>query len=358
MFSDYNSISINGTFLKGAKIINYCREVGNDVLFPIAEFVDEWLKPNPEILLKTSGSTGDPKLITVHKGQMLFSASLTARYFSFQKGQNALLCLPVNYIAGKMMIVRAMYSGLNLIVVKPSHNPLQFLPSDLQIDFAAMTPFQLEQLKKIDALGQIKHLLLGGGPVSSKLEIEAVHLPVSIYHGYGMTETLSHIALRCVNGENASRAYKALPGIKLQQDSRNCLVIKAANLVNGTLVTNDIIEFISPGEFIWKGRFDHVINSGGIKLFPEELEKKLQLFLDRRFYFTGLPDEKLGERLVLIIEGKPFNETEMLLLNTELNAGFSKYEIPKRVYFMKEFIETETAKINRKMTTGKLQNQL
>ena len=132
---------------------------------------------------------------------------------------------------------------------------------------------------------------------------------------------------------------------------------KCGKLVNERLVTNDIVEFVSPGQFIWKGRFDNMINSGGIKLFPEELERKLQTFLKRRFYFTSLPDEKLGERLVLIIEGKPFNEVEMLLLNEALKANFTKYEIPKQIYFLQKFIETETGKLNRKMTTGRLIHQ-
>ena len=357
MYSDYNSIMINGTFLKGFDIINYCRKAGNEALLPVAEFAEEWLQPNSEMVLKTSGSTGDPKLITVHKDQMLFSASLTAGYFGFEPGQNALLCLPVNYIAGKMMIVRAMFSGLNLIVVNPSHDPLKFLTSGTKIDFAAMIPFQLEQVKQMAEPVQIKNLLLGGGPVSAKLENEANDLPIEIFHGYGMTETLSHIALRRVNGKNASQTYKVLPGIELQQDERNCLVISAGKLVNERLVTNDIVEFVSPGQFIWKGRFDNMINSGGIKLFPEELERKLQTFLKRRFYFTSLPDEKLGERLVLIIEGKPFNEVEMLLLNEALKANFTKYEIPKQIYFLQKFIETQTGKINRKMTTGRLIHQ-
>lgn len=348
MFEQYNSITLSGQKLNGKKIISYCRTSHNKALLPVADFMEEWLDPTPKILLKTSGSTGTPKTISVRKDQLLASAAMTAAYFNFKEEQKILLCLPVNYIAGKMMIVRALYSGLDLICVNPSTNPLESLPPDMEIDFASMIPMQLQQVKEMPALDQIRTILLGGGPVDATLENSIRDLPTQIYHGYGMTETFSHIALRKVNGADASPVFKALKGIELTQDNRGCLVIHAPMLLKESLTTNDVVELLSPDKFIWKGRFDHVINSGGIKIFPEELEKKLQPFLNRRFYFLGVPDEKLGQKLVLMIEGEPLKEGELEALQAKMKALFNKYELPKEIHFLREFEETESGKVRRR----------
>lgn len=348
MYSNYTSIRINGSLLEGQEIISFCRNGQDAALLPVADFMEEWLNPSPEIHLKTSGSTGTPKTITVRKDQLLTSAAMTANYFNFKEGQKALLCLPVHYIAGKMMIVRALHSGLNLICVNPSANPLESLPPEIAIDFAAMIPMQLQQVKDLPALARIRTLLLGGGPVDAGLEQTIRDLPTQIYHGYGMTETFSHIALRKVNGKDASPIFTALNGITLAQDNRDCLVINAPLLLEEPLTTNDIVELLSPKEFIWKGRFDHVINSGGIKIFPEELEKKLHPLLKRRFYFMGVPDEKLGQKLVLVIEGERMEKNELDALQSEMKILFNKYELPKEIRFLREFAETESGKVIRR----------
>ncbi len=348
MYLNYTSLTINSHLLQGEEIIAYCRNGHNEALLPVADFIEEWLDPSPEIQLRTSGSTGTPKTITVRKDQLLASAAMTAAYFDFKEGQKALLCLPVHYIAGKMMIVRALHSGLDLICVNPSANPLESLSPGVEIDFAAMTPMQLQQVKDTPTLAQIRTLLLGGGPVDAVLEHAIRDLPTQIYHGYGMTETFSHIALRKVNGKDASPVFKALKGISLAQDSRGCLVINARLLLEESLTTNDVVELLSPDEFTWKGRFDHVINSGGIKIFPEELEKKLHPHLNRRFYFVGVPDETLGQKLILMIEGERMEENELEALQTEMKTHFNKYELPKEIRFLKEFAETESGKVVRK----------
>lgn len=348
MYLNYTSLTINDNQLNGKKIISYCRTSHNETLLPVADFMEEWLNPTPEILLKTSGSTGTPKTISVRKDQLLASAAMTAAYFDFKPGQKILLCLPVNYIAGKMMIVRALYSGLDLICVNPSSNPLESLSPDMEIDFASMIPMQLQEVKEKPALAQIRTLLLGGGPVDAPLENSIRNLPTQIYHGYGMTETFSHIALRKVNGADATPVFKALRGIELSQDNRSCLVINAPSLLKESLTTNDVVELLSPDEFIWKGRFDHVINSGGIKIFPEELEKKLQPFINRRLYFVGEPDEKLGQKLVLMIEGEILKESELEALQAEMKVLFNKYELPKEIRFLREFEETESGKVRRR----------
>lgn len=348
MYSNYTSIRINGNLLEGQEIISYCRRVQDAALLPVADFMEEWLNPAPEIHLKTSGSTGTPKTISVRKDQLLASAAMTAAYFNFKEGQKAMLCLPVHYIAGKMMIVRALNSGLDLFCVNPSANPLESLSPELEIDFAAMIPMQLQEVKDLPALAQIQTLLLGGGPVDAGLEHNVKDLPTQIYHGYGMTETFSHIALRKVNGKDASPIFTALNGITLAKDNRDCLVINAPLLLDEALPTNDVVELLSPKEFIWKGRFDHVINSGGIKLFPEELEKKLHPFLKRRFYYIGVPDEKLNQKLVLMIEGEPMEENELVAIQSEMKILFNKYELPKEIRFLREFAETESGKVIRR----------
>jgi len=353
LFSDYTSITLNGTFLKGAEIEDFCKRQNSDFFLHVASFMNEWLNPNSYISLKTSGSTGAPKTILIEKNKMLFSAARTAEYFNFKKGQKALLCLPINYIAGKMMIVRALFSGLDLICINPSQNPLEALNHNIIIDFAAMIPLQLQQAINLPSLSQIKKILLGGGPVSPELEKQTQQIPVELFHGYGMTETLSHIALRRVNGMNASQSYKALKGIELGIDERNCLTITAPDLFDETLITNDVVLFTDTNEFIWQGRYDNIINSGGIKLIPEEIEIKLQSLFTNRFYFTGIKDEQWGEKLILIIEGVPFDESAIIPLKSKMEALLNKYEVPKEIYFVNNFTEASNGKINRALTTAK-----
>jgi O-succinylbenzoic acid--CoA ligase len=352
-FSDYTSITLNGVFLKKEEIEFFCRKQNNDFFLQVASFIKEWLNPDPYISLKTSGSTGVPKTILIAKNKMLSSAARSAEYFDFKEGQKALLCLPVNYIAGKMMIVRALFSGLDLICISPSQNPLETLQPGITIDFAAMIPLQLQQAINMPSLSQIKRILLGGGPVSPELEKQTQQIDTEIFHGYGMTETLSHIAIRSVNGINPSQSYKALNGIELGVDERNCLTISAPDLSDTTLITNDVVSFTGINEFIWQGRYDNVINSGGIKLIPEEIESKLQSLFNDRFYLTGIKDEQWGEKLILIIEGTPFDESEIISLKSKMEALLNKYEVPKEIYFVNDFTEASNGKINRSGTTAK-----
>lgn len=350
-YSDYTSITLNGTFLKGAEIEDFCKRQNNDFLLQVASFINEWLNADPYISLKTSGSTGIPKIILVEKNKMLSSAARTAEYFDFKKGQKALLCLPVNYIAGKMMIVRALFSGLDLICIPPSQNPLEALQPGITIDFAAMIPLQLQQAIDMPSLSQIKKILLGGGPVSPELEKQTQQIPTEIFHGYGMTETLSHIALRGVNGINATQSYKVLNEIELGMDDRNCLTITVPDLSDEILITNDIVSFTGVNEFIWQGRYDNVIISGGIKLIPEEIERKIQSLISNRYFLTGMHDEHWGEKLILIIESAPFDESIIILLKGKMEALLDKYEVPKEVHFVNEFTEADNGKINRVQTT-------
>ncbi len=353
-FVDYRNLTLNGVTLAGSEIITFCENQGPGVFHDVAHFIKEWFQPEPRIKVRTSGSTGKPKTLWVEKDKMLKSASRTARYFDFRAGQTALLCLPVNYIAGKMMIVRALFSQLNLLCIDPAVDPLAVLPSEVTIDFAAMIPMQLQQVKDRPALSKIKNILLGGGPVSTDLEKAVGNLPTQVFHGYGMTETLSHIAIRKLGSHALAAEYHVLNGISITQDSRSCLVIMAPDLPDTPVRTNDVVTLTGENKFIWKGRFDNVVNSGGIKLQPEELEKKLQPLLHSRFFLAGIKDDVFGEKLVLILEDSPWREGEIKKLKSDMTNLLDKYELPKAIYFAPVFKETSNGKINRSATVKSL----
>lgn len=349
-FTDYTTLTLNNTFLKGKEILDFCKRSEQPYFHSIGKFVEEWFNPNPTIQIQTSGSTGKPKIISVKKNRMLYSASLTAQFFDFQSGQNALLCLPVNYIAAKMMVIRAMFSGLNLICINPTQNPLENLPSNLTIDFAPMIPLQYQAIENNPSISQIKKILLGGSALNEDVEKRASLSKVQLFHGYGMTETLSHIALRKINGDNATLYYTAFPEIKLDVDNRNCLTIESPKLLDEKIITNDVVELINSHQFFWKGRFDYVINSGGIKLHPEIIEKKLHPLINKPFFVTGIKDNHFGEKLVLLIEGKSLANQSIAALKTSMEEVLDKYEMPKKIFFIEKFIVTESGKINRPQT--------
>ena len=317
--------------VKSGKISTDQSKIWNDV----NQFISEWYSTNIEMDLKTSGSTGKPKSISVKKDWMQNSAELTRKTFGLKKGDSALLCMPMKYVAGKMMVVRALELGLDLKVVEPSSNPLKNM--DEIIDFAAMVPFQLEN--SLNDLDQVKTLIVGGGQVSQQLIEKLQKISTQIFETYGMTETLTHVAIKPLNGPNISDLFRALDGIRFEKDDRGCLAIHASALNPVPIVTNDLVELIDENSFRWLGRFDNVINSGGIKIIPEVVEAKLtEVIPNRRFIIAGLPDDSLGQTVVLIVEGDEIDIPIEFL---------DKYEKPKTIHFISEFIETESGKINR-----------
>ncbi len=342
--SSINMLTINGTRLRGEAIVSYCTESRRDDLQQLGLFVKEWLKETPFIELKTSGSTGQPKDILVAKSQMLASAAMTAAYFGFEKGHTALLCLPVQYVAGKMMVVRAMLSGLNLLCIPPSGNPLASLDTDAVIDFAPLLPMQLDG---VDSAPQVRRILLGGAPVGPLLENKIQFFSSEIYHGYGMTETLSHVALRRVNGQHRSEVYEALNGIDFETDDRDCLVINAPFL-SDPVFTNDVVALHSATSFTWRGRADFVVNSGGVKLYPEEIERKITEFIPFRFFIAGMPDERFGEKLCLFMEGEQMDVEAIEYFREILRNHLDKYEVPREIIFVPQFYLTSSGKINRR----------
>ena len=325
-------------------------------------FLENWFSEKEVILVQTSGATGTPKAIELQKKKMQYSALATGDYFELKEKTTALLCLPIGYIAGKMMLIRALTLGWHIEVVAASSNPLK--ENSKAYDFAAMVPLQVEN--SIDKLPQIKKLIIGGGAVSNSLQIKLKSIATAVFATYGMTETITHIAVKKLNNfpslqENVTKEftgnqnltlpknarnsifYQTLPNTTIYKDERNCLVIKNEKISNKVIFTNDVVDLISDTQFDWLGRFDNVINSGGIKLHPEKIEEKLAHSIHQRFFVAGIADEKLGEKLVLIVEGPA------ITLSLE-KANLSKFEVPKEIHFINYFIETETKKIQRKKT--------
>ena len=316
----------------------------------VGAFLLDWLKPQPFIFAHTSGSTGAAKKIKLYKMHMVHSAKATARFFKLEDNCTALHCLPSEYISGKMMLVRAMVLGWQLDLVPPTSNPLDQVFK--VYDFSAMTPFQLDN--SIARLHLIKKLIIGGGTVSPKLKKMVADADTVIYETYGMTETCSHIAAKRLNPhkkKKAKRPFKVMPNINISQDERGCLVIKAPNILDAEIITNDIVEIVTYKKFLWKGRFDNVINSGGVKLFPEQIERKLNKILDNRFFVSAMKDEALGEKLVLFVEDD-FSEQRLGQLEEIISnlKGLGKYEKPKKIYLIRKFEETPNGKIHRENT--------
>jgi len=337
------AFKLNGLdFSSAEEVLNFTDnllEDGNEQEVSVAKFIEKWLDFTEEISVKTSGSTGKPKSIKLTKQQMVHSAKATGTYFKTGSGTQALLCIPADYIAGKMMVVRAMVLGWDLHVVQPSKDAL--VEYDNDYDFVAMVPYQVSH--SLEALPKVKKLIIGGGAVSRALEEQLQQLPTEAFATYGMTETITHIAVRRLNGPARSDQYTALPDVKFTQDDRGCLVIHAPNISEMAVVTNDLVTLHSPTSFSWLGRQDNVINSGGVKIFPETIERELEAQLQLPFIIASEPDETLGERVILIFEG----DGDSLPNFKEAFQQLEAYQRPKKVYRLSKFPYTETGKIKR-----------
>lgn len=337
--SIHKDFRLNGFSIKEEEnLVAYSKSLSKE----LHHFFLEWFSSdNTAITVNTSGSTGVPKPIALQKKHMVNSAIATGEYFSLRAKTKALLCLPVNFIAGKMMLVRAITLGWHLDIVKSNSTPLKEVEE--HYDFAAMVPLQVENsLKKINF---IKLLIIGGGVVSNTLQQKLQQVTTNAFATYGMTETITHIAIKKLNKITTSNVfYKALPDVNIFVDERNCLVIEAPKISDKIVFTNDVVELTSSNTFNWLGRFDNIINSGGIKLQPELIEKKIKPYVKQRFFVAGIPDEILGEKVVLIIEKNTseFSENAIKSLN--------KYEKPKEIHRIKRFVETSSKKIDRKKT--------
>ena len=314
----------------------------------VLQFLQEWFSDSETVSVQTSGSTGIPKVFEIEKKRMLNSAKMTCDFLGLKEGDTALLCLPVQYISGKMMLVRAIERKLKVIISVPSSAP----EISQNIDFCAMTPLQVQN--SLDKIHFIKNLIIGGAAVSEKLKneisttLQFSNSPTRIYETYGMSETLSHIALKQISPIQ-EEYFTILNDVEISVDERNCLKIFAPKLNLEILQTNDIVELLNEKQFKFLGRFDNVINSGGVKIFAEELENLVKKHIDRDLVFLGKPDETLGEKLILVIEdaSTPLSMTE--IKSKIYNLEFpSKFHIPKEILFLEKFPRAENGKVLRK----------
>jgi o-succinylbenzoate---CoA ligase len=309
-------------------------------------FILQWLDNSDSIIQNSSGTTGKSKVIRLPKLAMIKSAESTCRFFNLTRGQTAALCLPMEYIAGKMMVVRSIVCGLNLYITEPRSNPVFH---DIEkIDFCAMVPFQVTSTwpAKND-FPPVRILIIGGAEISKELEKLAGDIPAEVYATYGMAETCSHIALKRINGSHPDKLYKALPGIKLETDQRNCLVIKASYLPS-PVITNDQVRLEANGQFRWIGRFDNLINSGGIKVAPEEVEAVLADKTGVEFALIGLPDPAFGQRLVLVTEKDRETLADDAILS-ELATLIPAKLMPRKIVRIAKFPRNQSFKIDRLM---------
>jgi O-succinylbenzoic acid--CoA ligase len=305
-------------------------------------FLKSWFDEKDYIEVQTSGSTGKPKTIKLSKESMRNSAKMTNEFFDLGNGQNALLCMDARFIAGKMMIARSIEADMNLTIVEPQSNLLDSLQT--KYDFSAMVPLQVRE--SLHALESIKTLIIGGGPVDADLESNLQEISTKCYSTYGMTETTSHVAMRAINGSDRSSWYRAMPGVNFSLSDKNTLVIDAPHLNVKRLETNDVVE-LQNNSFKWRGRSDFTVNSGGVKLQPESIEKKIAKDINVPFYLIGTPDKKLGEKLIMYIESQ-----ESSVIKKGLEKAFQtldQYEIPKEIFYRKSLERTESGKIKRKV---------
>ena len=313
----------------------------------IVLFLREWWNDETYVIAKTSGSTGQPKEIRLNKNSMRASARATGQFFDFPKK----ICSPLSaqYIAGKMMLVRAIEWNAEIHCIKPSENPL--IQVDEFFDFMVMTPHQLSHaLSSEDApnVNNLKHLLLGGSPVDQVLENKIQNLKTRIYLGYGMTETMSHVAWRALKGDKRSNEYKAVVGVAFSVDEQSCLQIDAKALSKELIKTNDVVDLLDPTSFIWRSRLDHVINTGGIKVFPKELEDQIRSMIPYPFYIAAKSDERLGQKVCLILETDGLTDEHKNQLLQQIKKVLPKYSSPREIIELKSFEYTANGKLKRK----------
>ena len=335
----HNHFKLNGFHLDKEDLCrvaySFIKE-GEDFEKPVGDFLLDWFDSKPYIEMQTSGSTGTPKVIRVDKQAMVNSAMATGDFFELRSGNRALQCLPVKYVAGKMMLIRSIILGLDLDYVAPTSHPMKDL-DDQKYDFVAMVPMQAQN--SLAELRNVKKLIVGGARISASLEKELMKLPTEVYETYGMTETITHIAAKRV-GE---KAFTVLPHVTISYDDRNCLVIHAPHIIaEEAVVTNDLVELVNENQFIFLGRLDNVINSGGVKIMPEQVEHKLDGKINHRFFIAAKEDAELGEKVVLVIEGDAFD------VDKSIFDTLDKYEHPREILFVPKFKETENGKVLRK----------
>ncbi len=323
-------------------------------------FCEEWLQGEERFERFTSGSTGSPKSILLQRSQLLHSVRLTANALALNSTDVALTCLNTAYIAGTMMLARSLTLGMKPIIVTPSSNPLEAVEDIDPIDFMAFVPLQLQTIldgarsEQLRLLHGAKAIIVGGAPVSLQLEEALQEIKAPVYSTYGMTETVSHIALKRLNGPQRSNYYQVFDEVTIGTDERQCLTIKSVLTQGRSLTTNDCVHLIDTHRFEWLGRADNVINSGGVKIQIEKLERQVarilvSLSFNYRFIIMSLPDERLGEQVVLLLECDSSAEKNGILnrLMKKMEDSVDSYERPKHIGTLESFPETPTGKVDR-----------
>lgn len=319
----------------------------NDFEEKVISFLKKWFSDSKTVSVQTSGSTGTPKIFEIEKEKMRHSANMTCDFLGLEEGDTALLCLPVEYISGKMMLVRSIERKLKLLVKKPSINPLENVTE--KIKFCAMTPLQVEN--SLDKIHLIENLIIGGAAVSEHLKKKIFEnlstnnpqLSTKIFETYGMSETLSHIGLKEIY-PHSEESFTILEGVEITTDERGCLVISAPKLNSEILKTNDLVELKNKKQFRFLGRVDYVINSGGAKIFPEQLESLVKKEIPNEVVFLGISDDVLGQKLILVIEGEESEAINHQLSTINYEKSFHK---PKEILFIQKIPRTPNGKVNR-----------
>lgn len=309
----------------------------------LANFLQEWWSESPEMKLQSSGSTGEPKQFTALKGYMRASARLSCDYLGLGAGQSVLLRLPMSTIAAKMMIVRCLIGGMKLCLRAASSRIWEGLPEGMRVDFAPLVSLQIAQSSDAE-LARIGTILLGGGFIPPAMEERLNHQAGRVYASYGMTETLSHIALRRLNGSSASHAYTPLAGVELSLNAESCLVLTVPHLGIEQMATTDLADIAENGQFSILGRSDNIINSGGVKLRAEVIEERLHAATGLQVAATALPHDKLGHCVALLWEGEP---TALPQLQAAIANELSPYQRPKELQWVKQIPRTGSGKIAR-----------
>lgn len=335
------------------------------------DFCRRWLGGDEQFVVRTSGSTGPPQPVALSRRQMEASARATADALGLRAGMAALVCLPIRYIAGQMMLVRGLVLGLAMTLVEPSSDPFASLPDDAAFDFTALVPLQLQTLLEgppsyRERLNRMAAVLVGGAAVSAALERDVHALTAPVYHTYGMTETATHVALRRLNGPEASPWFTPLPGVQVAVDERGCLRVRGPMTEGRWIQTNDRVE-LEPSDsrpdaprFRWLGRWDYVINSGGVKVPVETVEEAVDAAWTalglprRRFLVGGTPDPRLGEAVTLVIEGEPLTAEQEEALRSALSRRLERFQRPRRIAYLPHLAETETGKLDRRQSLAQV----
>lgn len=330
----------------------------------VKSIIHSWERGDQWFSIRTSGSTGKPKKWQFSRQSLIQSARLTGQTFELRPGDTAMLCMDTAYVAGFMMVIRALVLDLKLVVTRPVANPLSNISSDMAVDFIAVVPIQLQTMivggsSSIVKLNRMKAVLVGGAPVERALEklVQQIHVPV--YQTYGMTETLTHVAIRRLNGSLHGDFYQPLNGVKTSLDERGCLVLETPVLPGQEFITNDLVKLKSDGSFRWLGRYDNVINSGGFKIQAEKVEDAaLEVLSGWQHQAEVLaipsPNPKLGQKLILLIKTENLSQEKLDSLQQNLKEKLHPYEVPKEIRVVKNFIYTASGKVARKETANSI----